>query len=120
MVCQGLVPVGEGTLRKEGDDWGVIHADFGGCPKGSRDNGSIRHGYARAFTQRMFAMLRRDNLTHAEITEAVNGLAALAQTGWTNRETCESVLLNSVALKGLERWEVEDLLAQLQPQESNA
>ena len=117
-ICQGFVPAGEGVLCKEGADWSVTHATA--CLRGDRDGGSVRQGHAQAYTRRMMRLLRNSDATLDEIEEAVDGLAALARTGWTSVETCKKVLFGSPALTQVDRLTVEALMVQLQPEDSHA
>lgn len=117
-ICQGLVPAGEGILYQDGSGWSVTHS--GPCPRGLRDNASIRHGHAQAFAKRAFRITRRSDATLEEIHEAVRSFAALVRTGWTKKESVESILLNSRALEGMDRLQVEDILGQLSFEDSHA
>jgi hypothetical protein len=117
-ICQGLVPAGEGILYQDSSGWSVIHS--GACLQGQQDNGSIRVGYARAYTRKVFSLLNRSDVTLTEVEEAVRSLAALVRTGWTTIETCERILLNSKALEAMDRCSVEDILSQLTSEESHA
>jgi hypothetical protein len=117
-ICQGTVPAGEGTLRREGSGWSLTHADA--CPRGAEEGGAIRQGYAQAYTRRVMGVLRRSDATLEEVLTAVDGLSALARTRWTSIETCERILLGSPALGGMERLEVEGILSHLVMEESHA
>ncbi|MFE0472538.1 hypothetical protein ACFW2V_13080 [Streptomyces sp. NPDC058947] len=117
-ICQGTVPAGEGTLRREGSGWSLTHTDA--CPRGAEDGGAIRHGYAQAYTRRVMGVLRRKDATREEVLKAVDGLSALAHTRWTSIETCERILLGSQALSQMERLEAEAILNHLLLEESHA
>lgn len=58
----------------------------------------------------MAVALRRKNSTADDITEALNGFAALMRTGWTSREKCETVILRAPAFSDLDRLQVEEIL----------
>jgi len=66
------------------------------------------------------AVLRRDDATFEEVLEAVDGLAALANTRWTTFATCERILLASRALRGMDRLQAEEILGHLLLEESHA
>jgi hypothetical protein len=55
-------------------------------------------------------MLRHKGSTADDITEALNGLAALMRTGWTSRESCEKIILRAPAFSDLDRLQVEEIL----------
>jgi hypothetical protein len=116
-ICQGLVPAGEGILYQDSSGWSVTHS--GACPRGDQDNGSIRHGHAKAYARRVLSLTRRSDVSVAEIEEAVRHLAALVRTGWTTIEACERILLNSKAMEGLDRLSVEGIMSQLSTEESH-
>lgn len=102
-VCQGRVPVGEGTVQGSGvSGWTVIHT---ACPRGS-----VRHGHAQAYARRVLGVLRRKDASPVDITEALSGLSALMRTGWTSRESCERMILQAGAFQDLDRLAVEDIL----------
>lgn len=102
-VCQGRVPAGEGNVQgSHTSGWTVTH-DV--CPKGS-----TRHGHAQAYARRVSLVLRRKDSTTDDITEALNGLAALMRTGWTSRESCERVILKAPVFCDLDRLQVEEVL----------
>lgn len=117
-ICQGTVPAGEGTLRREGRGWSVTHSDA--CPRGIEDQGSIRHGHAQAYTRRVLNLLRQADASTDDILEAVGGLAALVRTRWTSVETCERILLRSPALATMDRMSAEEILSRLALEESHA
>jgi len=102
-ICQGRVPAGEGNVQgSHASGWTVTH-DV--CPK-SR----IRHGHAQAYARRITRMLRHKGSTADDITEALNGLAALMRTGWISRESCEKIILRTPAFSDLDRLQVEEIL----------
>lgn len=117
-ICQGIVPPGEGTLRKEGPGWSVTHTDS--CLRGISVDTAIRHGHARAYTRRLFGILGRSDASIDEIMEAVGSMAALVRTRWTTVESCERQLLNSKALSSLDRLSVEKVLSHLLLEDSHA
>jgi hypothetical protein len=109
-VCQGRVPAGEGIVQgSHASGWTVTH-DV--CPRGS-----VRHGHAQAYARRVVVALRRKESTSEDITEALNGLAALMRTGWTSRENCEKIILSAGAFRDLDRLQVEEILANYLTQE---
>jgi len=55
-------------------------------------------------------MLRHKGSTADDITEALNGLAALMRTGWISRESCEKIILRTPAFSDLDRLQVEEIL----------
>lgn len=117
-ICQGTVLAGEGTLCREGSGWSVTHSNA--CPREMHKDGSVRIGYAQAYTRRVFAVLRRSDATFEEILEAVDGLSALARTRWTSIETCRRHLLASPALAGMDRLGAEEILEHLVLEGSHA
>jgi hypothetical protein len=58
------------------------------------------------------AVLRRDNSSIDDISEALKGLAALMSTGWTSRENCEKIILKARVFQDLDRLEVEEMLSE--------
>lgn len=103
-VCQGRVPVGEGTVQGSGESgWTVIHA---ACPRSS-----VRHGHAQAYARRVLGVLRRTDSSADDINEALVGLVALMRTGWTSRESCERMILQAEVFRDLDRLGVEEILS---------
>ncbi|AXH66182.1 hypothetical protein SEA_SATIS_21 [Streptomyces phage Satis] len=104
-VCQGRVPAGEGIVQgSHASGWTVTHD---ACPRGS-----VRHGHAQAYARRVVSVLRRKSVTADDLTESLNGLAALVRTGWTSRESCEKIILSAEAFQDMDRLAVEDILAE--------
>lgn len=104
------MPAGEGNVQgSHASGWTVTH-DV--CPKSK-----ARQGHAQAYAHRTVKTLRQGNSTADDITRALNGLAALMRTGWTSRENCEKIILKAPAFGGLDRLEVEEILARCLTQE---
>lgn len=102
-VCQGRVPVGEGTVQgSSASGWNVTHDS---CPRES-----VRHGHAQAYARRVLSVLRRRDSPADDVTQALVGLAALMRTGWTSRESCERMVLQAAVFQDLDRLSVEEIL----------
>jgi hypothetical protein len=105
-------------MLKEGSGWSATHTDA--CPRGVRDDGAIRHGHARAFTRRVFELLRRTDASLNDLQDAVNALSALVRTRWTTSDACERILLGSPALGAMDRLSAEQILNSFKLQDSHA